>query len=525
MRLLAYLLIVCMTFACVSKQKDGARSEHSLTDNDSLLTSDSVATISHLPDTAYPSASMIRYGIELKDSSIDSTINSLDNLYERVTGSLAFRHGPTRQANFGGKVKGTPDTIIVDWCFTTDYDTCKTKYGIWGGGTGWTGQPLYVKWDAKEVERIRKQENSTTDFDNEEIIVGSLCGNVYFLNFNNGKPSREPIATGNPIKGTPSLDPCLNGRLYVGQGVPAKRPFGHMAIDIDKGKIIQFMPEDRKAFRGWGAFDSSPIRVGQFLFWPSENGSLYKYLCTDDSLKLHSVMRYKKGWAAPGMEASMCVYRNYGYTADNHGNVVCINLNTLRPVWCFENGDDTDATTVADEEDGTPYIYTACEIERNSDSLACFRKLNALNGELIWENKLPGRRFEKEEKLFDGGYYATPLLGQGNCKGLIFANCVMNTKRQNGDFIAFDRKTGDIVYRTPLKHYAWSSPVGFTNENGDMFVFTADTFGNVYLINGIDGKILFTCRVGENFESSPVVINNHVVVGSRGRSIFKMTIK
>ncbi|MBR2881510.1 MAG: dehydrogenase, partial [Prevotella sp.] len=150
---------------------------------------------------------------------------------------------------------------------------------------------------------------------------------------------------------------------------------------------------------------------------------------------------------------------------------------------------------------------------------------DALNGRIIWETPVQGKRFNINDKHFDGGFYASPLLGKGNCNGFIFTNCVINKKRQNGDFIAFDRKTGAIAYRTHLKHYAWSSPVGFTNEKDEMFIFTGDTFGNVYLINGIDGKIIYTCRVGENFESSPVVIDNHVVVGSRGRSIFKMTIK
>jgi outer membrane protein assembly factor BamB len=58
-----------------------------------------------------------------------------------------------------------------------------------------------------------------------------------------------------------------------------------------------------------------------------------------------------------------------------------------------------------------------------------------------------------------------------------------------------------------------------------MFIFTGDTVGNVYLINGRDGKVLYTQHVGNNFESSPIVIGNQVVVGSRGHSIYKMSIQ
>ena len=197
----------------------------------------------------------------------------------------------------------------------------------------------------------------------------------------------------------------------------------------------------------------------------------------------------------------------------------------MQPVWHFNNGDDTDATIIVAEEEGQPYIYTGCEVNRINNNLAYLRKLNALNGELVWELSSPGKRYENNKKYFDGGYYATPLLGRGNCEHLIFCNRVNNLKGQDGDFIAVDRTTGEIAYTIPLKHYAWSSPVGLENENGEYFIFTGDTVGNVYLIDGINGKILYTQHVGMNFESSPIVIGNQIVVGSRGRSIYKISIQ
>ena len=81
-----------------------------------------------------------------------------------------------------------------------------------------------------------------------------------------------------------------------------------------------------------------------------------------------------------------------------------------------------------------------------------------------------------------------------------------------------------MVYRIPLRYYAWSSPIAFYNENHEMFIFTGDTSGYIYLIDAETGKILFKKWVGNNFESSPVVIDNHVVVGSRGQEIYKFEI-
>lgn len=499
--------------------------------NDSISQdTDSTATLraeapAMLPDTAYASVSAIKSTTEVIDTATDGTICTTANLYADAPGAFTFRGGAYRDADFGGKVTGTPSEITVDWEFKTAQSRSSERYGSWGGGSGWTGQPLYVEWPDSCVSRFKSSGSLTADFSPKEIIVGSLAGQVYFIDFESGKASRKPIDIVNPIKGTVSLDPTLNGNLYVGQGIPVERPFGALVIDLYKHDVGHMFKEDPKAPRQWGAYDSSPLRVGQFLFRPGENGTLYKFLIKPGTLTLHSAMRYTAPTGAPGMEASMSAFANYGYTADNHGNLICTNLNTMRPVWHYQMGDDTDASLVLLVEDGHPYIYTGSEIDRQNVGSAKFAKIDGLNGKAVWEAKVPGRRADVGKKHFDGGFYATALPGHGNCSNLLFTNMVNNEKGQNGEFIAIDRNTGKVVYSTPLKYYAWSSPVGFLNEKNEMFVFAADCSGNVYLINGADGKILFTKHVGNNFESSPVAVGNSVVVGSRGNTIFKMSIK
>ena len=73
----------------------------------------------------------------------------------------------------------------------------------------------------------------------------------------------------------------------------------------------------------------------------------------------------------------------------------------------------------------------------------------------------------------------------------------------------------------PLRCYSWSSPVAFYNENNELFIVLGDTSGRLYLIEGKSGKILFDKVFGSNFESSPVVVGNSLVVGSRGSSVYK----
>ena len=519
-------ILFCSFVSCSGRKKSSTEQNEATAVTDSLIIEvKQKEEKKALPDTTYISTTLIRYKVEQLDTLTDSKISDYDDIYNNTPGIFTFRGNMQRNADYGGRVNGRPDTIIVDWRYKTAMTAPDTTIIEWGGGSGWTGQPVYVHWPDSITTSLKDAGKANKDFTGYEIIIGSLCHMLYFIDLQTGKESRKAIDVGNPIKGSISLDPTLNGNLYVGQGVPSRKPFGHMIVDIEKGAISKFIPQDRKAQRSWGAFDSSPLRVDKFLFWPSENGTLYKYLCTDNGISLHSTLRYTRNGRAPGMEASISVYRNYGYTADNHGNIICTNLDTMHPVWCFDNGDDTDATIVVCEEDGTPYIYIGNEVDRKPEGPAYFRKLNAMTGELVWELALPALRANVGEKHFDGGYYASPLPGKGNCSGLIFSNCVANTDNQNGDFVAIKRSTGEVAYKIRLSHYAWSSPVGFTNENDEMFIFTGDTKGNVYLINGVNGKVICSKNVGINFESSPIVIGNQVVIGSRGNSIYKMSIR
>lgn len=480
--------------------------------------------LKRLPDTLYDSASGVKYNIEIFDS-LNGRLNGLNDMYEHVPGVFTFRGNAFRNGAPVGTVKGCPSEFIVNWTFRTARDTTKTKYGVWGGGTGWTGQPVYISWPDSCLNSLKKNGAVFSDFTGQEIIVGSLCSLIYFIDFSTGKASRRPIAAGNPIKGTVSLDPTLNGHLYVGQGIPARKPFGALVINLFTNKQIDFFDEDKNAYKYWGAYDSSPLRAGQFLFRPAENGSIYKYKVLPTGLELHSVLRYKVNGMVPGMESSMSVYSNYGYIADNYGHLLAINLDNMKPVWLYSFGDDTDATPVIEIEKNRPVLYLGCEIQRISGGYARFAKIDGINGKEIWHTDIEGQRIDVGEKHFDGGYYSSALPGMGDCEKYIFINCVKNTRGQNGALIAFDKETGKIAFETPLKRYAWSSPVGFVNEKNIMYIVTGDCYGNLYLIKGSSGEIITSQRIGYNFESTPVVVDNSLVVGSRGDCIYKISLK
>lgn len=516
--------------SCASGSKDGADSNQandaSVDSTACVMTTDEPIIMAY-PDTMLSSVKQVDFRVDTFMNDISGSLLQLTNCYEKAPGILTFRGVPTRNMPFSGRVKGTPSKVSVEWVFKTDVDTTRTDYGVWGGGTGWTGQPLLAEWDNEQLNLIRTSASKyvTDHLSNREIIVGSLCGKVYFIDYLTGKASRKSYNVGNPIKGTMSLDPTYCGNLYIGHGVPARQPFGALIINLFDHRRVDTFGRDSKAWRGWGAYDSSPVRVGQFMFRPGENGTLYKLWTDGDTVRLHSTLRYRINGAAPGFESSMAVSRNYGYLSDNHGNIVAVNLETMRPVWHYRNHDDTDATIVVEEENGTPFIYTGCEIDKQGDNGFCyFVKLNGLTGEVVWEQKIEGRKAELG-KTTEGGMFATPLIGHGDCEGLIFSNISPMQPGNWCNLIAFDKATGEIRYRTPLKFYSWSSPVAFYNEKSEMFIVTGDTYGNIYIISGKDGKVLHRSQIGNNFESSPIAVDSCIIVGSRGQEIYKLSIQ
>lgn len=507
---IVFSLLVLSCFSCVRFQETKV-DEPVKAETDTLPEPEVI--VLPFPDTILPSAEKVMFKIDTFDLDHPWEVRDFSNPYADAPGIFTFRGSPLRNPNFSGRLHGDSINIHTEWVFNTAMDNTGTgNHGAWGGGTGWTGQPLYIHWQDSL----------------QEIVVASLCGYVYFIDFETGKPTRPYYDTKNVLKGTPSFNPYMNGDLYVGHGVQKTAPFGHSVYNLFTSEETYRFGKDPNAWRSWGAYDSSPIVVDSFLFRPGENGTLYKYYIGNGEFQLVSTLRYSLTSAkrSAGMESSMSVCRNYGYVTDNAGNILCVNLSTLQPVWHYHNHDDTDASPLIDNEDDIPFLYSGCEIDKQgSKGASYFIKLNGLTGELVWEDTVPCRRITIGEKTLDAGLFGSPLLGEGDCDGMIFANFCVNMTKERGCFVAFDKHDGRMLYKTILKQYAWSSPVAFFNDNDEMFIFLGDCAGNVYLIQGKTGEIVACEPIGSNFESSPIVVDDKVILGSRGNKIFKIALQ
>ena len=93
-----------------------------------------------------------------------------------------------------------------------------------------------------------------------------------------------------------------------------------------------------------------------------------------------------------------------------------------------------------------------------------------------------------------------------------------------GRSLALDKESGKEVWSVPMTHYTWSSPVDIYTPQGKGYIVQCDSAGNMFLIDGASGKMLDAIRLEGAIESSPVVYDDIIVVGTRGQKIYGIRI-
>jgi len=460
--------------------------------------------------------------------------------YADIGGVLAFRGNNYRNSASYGTRKISEKKLEIVW--SHKIGAISTSDGGYWPGTGWTGQPLLVNWP----EDIRNMMNIKPEFKDKElveVIYPTLDGNIYFLDLETGKETREKIQVGFPMKGTGMIDPRGYPILYTGMGINDNggklSEFKYMIFSlIDQSSLYNIYGRDPVAFRRWGAFDSSAMvdKKTDTLLAAGENGLIYRVKLNTRFEKDQETIsiapqitryRYRDSVNVElGVENSPAFYRNYMYFCDNGGIFQCLDINTMKPVWTYDVGDDTDATTVIEETDKGVFLYTANQVDKRSQESKkpekCnIRKFNALTGELIWQ-----RDYTCVYNFYiNGGALGTPLIGKDDISDLIIFNICFTGSNQDGTLVALDKETGEEVWTRHLTAYSWCSPVDVKSSDGKTYGLFADYAGILHLFDPRTGKDIDTISLGGNVESSPAVYDDMIVVGSYAQKIFGIRIK
>ena len=459
--------------------------------------------------------------------------------YSELEGVTTFRGNNFRTGPSYGTRDIKEKKLEIVW--THDIGAISAMNSYWPGA-GWTGQPLLVHWsdDVKNIMNINADMKAK---DLTEVIYPVFDGHVYFLDLETGKPTRSPINIGYTIKGTAMVDPRGYPLFYTGMGLndngTSTTSFKYRIYDLINQKEIFSLPgSDSFALRTWGANDSSALlnRFTDTLFNCGENGLVYRIkLNTNFDVAQGKISidpkitkyRYKSSYgSSQGIENSPAFYRNLMYFADNGGNLQCVDVNTMEPVWIYNLGDDTDCTTTIDETEDGVFLYTANEIDKRnkgagSRTNCSIRKINALTGELIWQKDYSCIY----QDYINGGALATPVIGKDDISNMVIFNIALTDSLSSGTMVALDKKTGEEIWKRSLTAYSWSSPVDMKSSDGKTYVIFCDFKGDMHLMDPMTGKDLDVISVGGNVEASPSVYNDMAVVGTYAKKIYGVKIK
>ena len=511
----------------------------------------------HSVDGTDPSVMMKSTTINVngKDVSSYTAPNKIDfltgDLYSSVEGIITFRGNNFRDTGAYGSVNFKEFAFEKVWSHTTGEQTgTGTSSGShYWSGSGWTGQPLIVRWP----DSTRRIMTSMYDWARQtdglvEVIYATMDGNIYFYELYSGNPTRDPYYVGHVFKGAGALDPRGYPLMYCGSG-----------DDCDTGKSRAFIinlidcsimyeygiKKDEFAYRSWTAYDSSPLVDAETdtLIQPGENGVVYfvklnsVYNESEGSITINpEITKWKyRGYRSSsskywyGIEASATAWRGYLFLADNGGHLMCLDINTLKLVWVQDTVDDTNCTPVLELEDGHPYLYISTSFhagwraEETAVADIPVMKIDGITGEVVWRIDYPCYT----KKDVSGGVQGTIAIGKNNVSDLIFVPVARYPSVKEGRIVAISKATGEQVWsydNTPK--YSWTTPTLVYDDNGNGYIIWASTSGYIYILNARTGELITEMSLkGGIIEASPAIFNDMMVIGTRGKLICGIKLK
>jgi hypothetical protein len=433
---------------------------------------------------------------------------------EVVEGVLTFRGNPTRTYYGRGDVPTDPE---VAWSLPRDGGFCSTSTvgstsKVWCG-TGWTGQPAVFERDGRTW-----------------VVFGAYDGAVHFIDGTTGEDILPPFQTGDIIKGSVTIDPDGYPLVYTGS---RDNYYRVIAFDRPSGpEELWRLSANAVAPTLWNNdWDGSGLVLDDLLLEGGENSQFHVVRLgrayDDDGLVTvdPELVFNTPGWDQQvindlqgnrdremSIENSVAVSGNTVYFANSGGLVSGWDLEPLvkgsgkpQRTLRFWTGDDTDASIVIDEEG---FLYVSVEYERGNARAAEVGQLMKLDPRspddpLVWSYD--------DRVAATAGFWATPALHRD----------LLISATNAGSLIGLDRATGELRWSIRLVGPTWQSPVVV-----DDVLVQGDCDG---VLRGFDvsdtGKeppLLWEVRLGGCIESTPVVWDGWIYVGTRGGKFFAL---
>ena len=474
-------------------------------------------------------------GFKMSDYIGDISFN-VGKEYTKEDGIFTFRGNNFRDTATYGYTDMKNKSMEQLWTVTTG----ALSYGdaVWTG-SGWTGQPLIRRWSKETRQHMNMFDWAKDKEDLVEVIYACMDGYIYFLDLETGEATRDRVNLGFTFKGAGALDPRGYPVMYLGAGYDSANGYSRAYIInlLDCSVMKEFGSVDPFALRGTlSYFDSSALVDAETdtLIYPGENGVLYFiHLGTNYdeasgrlSMSFDKTIKWRynsnrtthdKFW--PGMETSAAIYEHYLYITDNGANLLCVDLDTLSPVWVQDILDDSNSTPVLSIEDGHLYLYVSTSFHlgwrSNTTAPIPIWKIDAETGEIIWQTEYECT----SQNGVSGGVQSTIALGKNDLNDRIIVTVSMTHGGWGGDIVALSKADGSKLWENQTA-YTWSSPVCIYDEDGHGKVIYGASNGALYGLDGKTGEIDCSLIISTgNIEASPAVYKDTLIIGTRAGRI------
>lgn len=424
-----------------------------------------------------------------------------------ASGITMFRGNPTRTFYGSGPV---PDEPAEAWRYPSSPMCSSSSVGgestVWCG-MGWTGQPV-----------IYERDDGVT-----ELIFGAYDRAVHFVDASTGLDLRNPLVTGDIIKGSVTLDPDGFPLVYFGSRDNKLRI---VALDRDQPEVLWSL--DANVVNGiWNNdWDGNPVIVDDIMYEGGENGWFFAHQLNRE-LDENGMVRVSPEMlvAMPGydddliarsgrnvsIESSVAVFEQRVYFTNSGGRVVGLDVSNVRAgqapiVFDYYTGGDIDATPVVDAEG---HLYVSIEHEPTQMDVT-ERERNLEVGQLVkldpdaaGDPRIWGLDLTSGVSG-DSGLWSTPAIHAG----------VLYVNTHQGDLIAVDADTGEIVWSDPVGFHSWSSPAVV-----DDTLVVATCLGELrgYSLSDPRSPVRdWTVQVSPScLEATPIIWNGSIYIGSR----------
>lgn len=419
---------------------------------------------------------------------------------DEVRGLLTFRGNPTRTYYGEGPVPTDPHRI---WRYP-DAPMCSSSIiqGVerdWCG-TGWTGQPSVFERDGRTW-----------------VVFGAYDQKLHFLDGDTGEPIIPSFQADDLFKGSATVDPDGYPIVYAGS---LDDNLYALAFDRDEPTVLWAYDAYEDVDPVWNDdWDAAPLVVDDYLFQGGENSYwfIWKLNRSYDAEGLVT-LDPELVFFAPGfddqlladlghdnvsIESSLAISGDMVFFNNSGGLLQGWDISGLRDgrdperTFRFWTGDDTDATTVIDDEG---FLYVAVEMDRVTDrsrEVGQFLKIDPTRPDdpIVWA-------VHDEDR---SGAWATPAIHRD----------IVIIPSDAGWVHGIDRATGEVRWRFFLRGPIWQSPVVV-----DDVLIQGDCRGG--LLRGFDVSDttvqppqIWQVELGGCVESTPAVWDGRIYVGTR----------